>query len=170
MYFGNRSVTLYVEQDMDSTDGVMALFAKNYSPLLIGIDGDNIESLRIEQNGDITNTNGVYGSPVSDIRLKENIVPSTSKLDDILKLNVVNYNFKNKKDKKVLGFIAQEFEQVFPSLVTSRDTRQYDEHGNVISGYEDSRGLKVGMEFAILTKAIQEQQAQIEELKQLINK
>ena len=34
----------------------------------------------------------------------------------------------------------------------------YDEEGNVIyHGYEDTRGLKVGMDFAILVKAIQEQ-------------
>jgi len=136
--------------------------------------GDNV--FQVQYNGDTYNLNGIYGSPVSDIRLKENIVPSTSKLDDILKLNVVNFNYKSdKNNEKKLGFIAQEFEQVFPSLVTVNDTRKYNDGGDVISGYEDSRGLKVGMEFAIFTKAIQEQQeiiknlqTQIDELKSKI--
>lgn len=81
-----------------------------------------------------------------------------------MSLNVKNYNYIG-EDSKQIGFIAQEFEQVFPSLVTERDTREYDEEGNVISGYEDTKGLKVGMEFAIIVKAIQEQQDLINELK-----
>ena len=35
----------------------------------------------------------------------------------------------------------------------------------MLSGYENTKGLKVGMEFAILVKAIQEQQDIINELK-----
>ena len=77
-------------------------------------------------------------------------------------------------EQKQIGFIAQEFEQVFPDLVVKTDTREYDEDGNVTSGLEDTRGLKVGMEFAILTKAIQEQQAIIEsqnsKIEQLISR
>ena len=49
--------------------------------------------------------------------------------------------------------------------MTINDTREYDDNGNVISGLEDARGLKIGMEFAILVKAIQEQQLIIESLK-----
>ena len=59
-------------------------------------------------------------------------------------------------------------QEVFPSLVDQNDTRQYDEDGNLINGLEDALGIKVGMEFAILVKAIQEQQSQIEELKTLL--
>ena len=125
----------------------------------------------IYSNGNLANRNGSYGTISSDIRLKENIANATSKLQDILKLNVVNFNFKDDTDKKKqIGFIAQEFQQVFPSLVSIRDTRKYDEEGNLISGLEDALGVNVGMEFAILVKAIQEQQKQIEELKALINK
>jgi hypothetical protein len=121
-------------------------------------------------NGNLANINGTYGTYSSDIRLKENIIPATSKLEDLMKLNVVNFNFKEDENKmKQIGFIAQEMQQVFPSFVYENDTRKYDEDGNVISGLEDSLGLKVGMEFAILVKAIQEQQAQINELKAQIN-
>jgi hypothetical protein len=116
-------------------------------------------------NGNLANRNGTYGTISSDIRLKENIVPATSKLEDLLKLNVVNFNLKDDQDKKKqLGFIAQEFKEVFPSLVYQKDTRKYDEEGNLISGLEDTLGVQVGMEFAILVKAIQELEARVKEL------
>jgi hypothetical protein len=129
-------------------------------------DTDNVGiRMVIYGNGNLANVNGSYGTYSSDIRLKENIVPATSKLNDLMSLNVVNYNFKNdEKKNKQIGFIAQEFKEVFPSLVYERDTRKYDEQGNVIDGLEDALGLGVGMEFAIIVKAIQEQQELIQEL------
>ena len=120
--------------------------------------------LRVADSGNITNTNGSYGTISSDIRLKENIKPATSKLDDLLKLNVVNFNLIGNEEKHI-GFIAQEMQEVFPSFVYENDTRKYDEDGNLISGLEDALGVKVGMEFAILVKAIQELKAEIDELK-----
>ena len=118
-------------------------------------------------SGNVQNTNGSYGTIASDRRLKENIVPATPKLDDLLRLNVVNFNLIGNEEKNI-GFIAQEMQEVFPSFVHQTDTRKYDEDGNLISGLEDALGLKVGMEFAILVKAIQEQQSQIESLKSRI--
>ena len=130
-----------------------------------------------EDDGDIKNINGSYGTISSDERVKENIVDATSKLDDILSLKVKNFNFIG-DDKKQIGLIAQEVEEVFPSWVNTRDTRIYkthdedgnplEEQGDLVSGHEDGKSLKVGMEFAILTKAIQEQQEIIESLKQRI--
>ena len=118
---------------------------------------------RVADSGNVTNTNGSYGTISSDIRLKENIINATSKLEDIMKLRVVNFNFIDNEQKQI-GFIAQEMEEVFPSLVFKNDTREYDEEGNVISGFEDTRGLKVGMEFALLVKAIQELKAENDSL------
>jgi hypothetical protein len=106
-------------------------------------------------------------SVFSDIRLKTNITNASPKLNDLMKLNVVNYEFVGEYNVlgKQLGFIAQEVEQIFPSLVREQDTRQYDEQGNYIKGYEDTKILKVGMEFAMLVKAMQEQQSIIDSLK-----
>ena len=118
-------------------------------------------------NGDVKNATGVYGTISSDIRLKENITDATSKLEDIMKLRVVNFNLLGNETKQI-GFIAQEMQKVFPSLVDQNDTRQYDEDGNLISGLEDALGIKVGMEFAILTKAIQELKTEIDSLKNQI--
>ncbi len=131
-----------------------------------------------EDDGDIKNINGSYGTISSDERVKENIVEATSKLDDILSLKVKNFNFIG-DNKKQIGLIAQEVEQVFPSWVNTRDTRIYkthDEHGvpleeqgELVSGYEDGKGLKVGMEFAVLVKTIQELNAKIVALESRIN-
>jgi len=135
------------------------------------------DKMRVYSDGDLENVNGAYGTIASDERLKENIIDAKPKLNDILSLKVKNFNFID-NDKKQIGFIAQEFEKVFPSLVKSSDTRVYkthdengvllEEQGELISGYEDTRSLRVGMEFAIITKVIQEQQEIIENLKQRI--
>jgi hypothetical protein len=123
--------------------------------------------MELNSSGDTYNLNGTYGTISSDRRLKENIAPATPKLDDIMKLNVVNFNLIGNENKHI-GFIAQEIQEVFPSFVHQSDTRKYDEDGNVVSGLEDALGVKIGMEFAILVKAIQEQQAQITQQNELI--
>ena len=130
-----------------------------------------------EDDGDIRNINGTYGTIGSDRRIKENIVDATPKLNDILSLQVKNFNLIG-SNKKHIGLIAQDVEQVFPSWVDTRDTRIYKTHdengvllaeqGELISGYEDGKSLKVGMEFAVLVKTIQELNAKIEGLEQRI--
>ena len=79
-----------------------------------------------------SNYNNVYipgnlfvdGSIVSpsDINLKENIVDISTELsDNIMNLKPIQYTFKSdvKKDKQIhYGFIAQDFEELFPELVT----------------------------------------------------
>ena len=71
--------------------------------------------LRIADSGNVTNTNNSYGA-ISDIRLKENISDTTSKLADLLKVKVKNYNLIG-DDKKQIGVIAQELETIFPSMI-----------------------------------------------------
>jgi hypothetical protein len=138
----------------NSTSGTSQAFYR-------GESGAGVKAM-IYTNGSYGSATGTYGSIVSDLRLKENISDATSKLDDILKLRVVNFNITADLDKKKqIGFIAQEFKEVFPSLVFETDTREYDKNGNLIKGLENAMGLSVGMEFAILTKAIQELSAKV---------
>ena len=142
------------------------------------IGGYMANMIDFEDDGDIKNINGSYGTISSDERVKENVVEATSKLDDILSLKVKNFNFIG-DNKKQIGLIAQEVEEVFPSWVNTRDTRIYkthDEHGvpleeqgELVSGYKDGKGLKVGMEFAVLVKTIQELNAKIVALESRIN-
>jgi hypothetical protein len=144
------------QSDLGSTDHAM------YFSCSDGAGGLDTRFI-MRSDGDLDNANGTYGSTVSDIRMKENIVDATGKLEDLKKLNVVNFNYKkDKQEKKLLGFIAQDFEEVFPSLVRTTDMTE-------TGGLEDNKGLKVGMEFAILVKAIQELSAEVETLKQQIN-
>ena len=152
--------------------------AINYSAVTPNVTGDNQflictdttnTKFAIWSSGTAQNRTGTYGTLSSDLRLKENVIESTSKLNDLLSLRVVNFNFKDDADKKKnIGFIAQEFKEVFPSLVYQRDTREYDKDGNIISGYEDSLSLAVGMEFAILVKAIQEMNTKLDSQNQTI--
>lgn len=108
-------------------------------------------------------SNGNYafsGSNVSDRRKKTNInYITTNQLDNILKLKPVTFN--KIADEVVnenihTGFIAQDIMEVgIPNLVM----------GSEEGGY----GLDYDGILALAVKAIQEQQAQIEELKNLIN-
>jgi hypothetical protein len=102
--------------------------------------------------------NGTYTS-VSDKKLKKNISKVTDTyLDKVLGLNIVNYNWKEQEDGSPLelGMIAQEVEELIPSIV--HEGRK-QEDGNIY------KGIQVSSLPYILIKAIQEQQAQIEELK-----
>jgi hypothetical protein len=112
------------------------------------------DKIYILGNGTVSNATGVYGQ-ISDQRLKENIVDATLKLSELNKLRVVNFNLIETPDVKQIGFIAQEVEQVFPSLieeVTKPNTQ------------EVYKSVKTSVLVPILVKAIQEQQAIITDL------
>jgi hypothetical protein len=113
---------------------------------------------RVRGDGNVYNTNGVY-STVSDIKLKENIADATSKLEKLNQVRVVNYNLKDSELKQI-GFIAQELEQVFPSLV--EDNIDKDVSGNDLGTV--TKSVKLTVFIPILVKAIQEQQAIINDL------
>jgi len=77
-------------------------------------------------------------------------------LNEVEQLKPVHYVHKQDKDnKKQVGFIAQDILNVLPE---------------VVSGTEGSYGVSYGQITAVLVKAIQEQQNQIKELKDEIEK
>jgi hypothetical protein len=117
------------------------------------------EIVRVSGNGDFKNATGVYGT-LSDIKLKENIVDTTPKLDKLIQVRVVNYNLKAETGQvahKQLGFVAQELEQVFPGLV--EDSPDKDNDGNSLGTV--TKTVKLSVFIPMLVKAIQEQQALI---------
>jgi hypothetical protein len=118
---------------------------------------------RVADSGNVTNTNGSYGT-ISDIKNKENIVDATPKLDKIKQLQVRNYNFIG-DDLKQIGFVAQEFEQVFPSMV--EEHKDKDAEGKYLG--TTTKSIKTSVLMPILVKAIQEQQAMIENLTTRLN-
>jgi hypothetical protein len=93
----------------------------------------------------------------SDYRLKENVQPMQDALDTISQLNPVTYTWKvNGSDGQ--GFIAHELQAVVPDCVTG-DKDAVDAEGN-----PQYQGVDTSFLVAILVKAIQEQQAMIQDL------
>ena len=123
--------------------------------------GSSAYKFWVADSGNCQNTNGSYGS-FSDAKLKENIVDATPKLDDVMKLRVRNFNLKDDENKtKLLGFIAQEIEQVFPAAVD--ENIDYDEQGNDLGTV--TKAVKTTLLVPILVKAIQELKAEFDEYK-----
>ena len=122
---------------------------------------DNAGAYRflVAGNGNVQNTNGSYGT-ISDVKLKENIVDATSKLDKVNQLQVRNYNLIGDELKQI-GFVAQEFEQVFPSMVEESADKDVD--GNDLG--TTTKTIKTTVLIPILVKAIQELKAELDATK-----
>jgi hypothetical protein len=115
--------------------------------------------------------NGAYtGSwtSVSDEKFKKNISDYNNALDNIMKLRPVTYEMKteeypfmNFEKGTQIGFIAQEMEPIFPSLVVSGAHPGENENDPFI----EYKGINYIGLTPILVKAIQEQQIKIDDLK-----
>jgi len=119
--------------------------------------------LRFHSDGSITNLTNSYAT-WSDIRLKENIVNTSPKLQDLLKVRVVNYNLKgtsNENSNKHIGVIAQELEQLFPDLIDTHELTQEDINAGINEGY---KSVKYSCFSVILIKALQEEHEIINKL------
>lgn len=98
------------------------------------------------------NTNGAW-TVDSDRNLKKNINTMPSVLNRLMQLRPVDYHYKTQKEgeEKVLGFVAQEVKPLFPEMV--------------VTGEDGKLGMTYSTTGVIAIKAIQEQQAEIEQLK-----
>jgi hypothetical protein len=87
----------------------------------------------------------------SSIEYKEDVVPLIldQALETLAELNPVTFRYKAEEDKKHVGFIAEEV----PDLVASKDRK----------------GLSAMDIVGVLTKVVQHQQKEIEELKARLN-
>jgi hypothetical protein len=98
-------------------------------------------------------------SAISDQRLKENIRDLDVGLDAVLALKPRKFDWKEGKGKDIKddrGFIAQEFEEIFPDLIDEwKDPAP--------EGEEPYKTVRQDL-IPVLVKAIQEQQATIEAL------
>lgn len=104
------------------------------------------------------NANGAsqaaFGS-ASDQRIKENIENLPSQLQNILALRPVEFDYiESYGGGHQIGFIAQEMQEVYPDVVSADES---EEQILSITGWSKTE--------ARLVKAIQEQQAMIDELK-----
>ena len=108
---------------------------------------------RIEWNG----SNMVYGN-FSDRRLKTDITPINKHFDILDKLKPVNYKMIDTEHRNY-GFIADELFDVFPQCVAG-ELNKTDKDGNPEYMMVDESGL-----VSILTKCVQGNRAEIQELK-----
>ena len=101
--------------------------------------------LKVDGNGYFSGTL----TEASSLAIKENIENFTPSIDKINKIRPVKYNKKG-SDKKEIGLIAEELEELFPELV------EKDENGNP-SGVNYSRAVTVLLGgFKELYKELQE--------------
>jgi hypothetical protein len=158
-YFGSYIVGLY----LGTTSNHPIQFIQNSG-----------EKMRLNNDGELTigygsTDNGAYKLQVkdsvyvggnvsasayttrSDFNLKDDIFDLKYGLNDVLKLQPVEYTYKSNGSKQ-LGFIAQDIGTILPEVVS----------------FEESMSVNYQAIIPILTKAIQEQQALIKALEQRI--
>ena len=119
----------------------------------------------MEDNGDFHADADViaFSSSVgSDRKLKENIKDMSYGLLDVMKMRAVEFDWKEKRQGvHDIGVIAQEIEEIIPEVV--KDAKS-------IGGSEGThKVVDYGKLASVLIKAIQEQQQQINELKEKLN-
>ena len=94
-------------------------------------------------------TSGGVWTNASDISKKYDLAELDYGLAEVLKMQPATYRYKTDGAKSI-GFIAQEMETIIPE---------------VVSGEEGEKGIAYGLLTAVLVKALQEQQVEIEQLK-----
>lgn len=123
-----------------------------------GTEWGSLGGVSADDNGNATiDANLIVTGDVislSDEREKENITKVESALSIVNAINGVYYNLKSDTEKRHVGVIAQNVEQVLPEVV-------YDSNG--------TKSVAYGNIVGVLIEAIKEQQIQIEELKVKLN-
>jgi len=132
--------------------------ADNNTGWFIRCQDSSAARMYVYSDGDVWTSDA--GTLTSDERLKNNIVDASDKLADVMKLKVRNFEWNTdyhpaKGGEKKLGFIAQELETVFPSLITEHDVARdnkideelYDADDDTqyyVEGDELPEGKKIG--------------------------
>jgi|6_EtaG_2_1085325.scaffolds.fasta_scaffold02198_12 hypothetical protein len=119
--------------------------------------------VRMENNGDVDNTTGAYGT-ISDERIKENITDAPSQWDDLKSIQFRKYNLIN-NDKAMIGCVAQELESVCPGLVSTAEGIRESQGVDI----EGLKSVKQSILFMKGMKALQEALLRIEVLESRIN-
>ena len=109
-----------------------------------------------------TNGSSTSYNTSSDYRLKENVDYDFTALDRVAQLKPARFNFKADENITVDGFLAHEVQDIVPEAVTGEKDAVDDE------GNPDYQGIDQSKLVPLLTKAIQEQQTVIDDLKSRI--
>jgi len=159
MYVGAPIDSASTSTFVSGFNGFGAKVSNNAYFLYTGLNSSDVRTFYVLGTGDVKNTNNSYGA-ISDIKLKENIEDATPKLQDLLKVKVRNYNLIG-DDRKQIGVIAQELEQVFPSMIDESPDRDKDENNLGTT----TKSVKYSVFVPMLIKAIQELKSENDNLK-----
>jgi len=117
--------------------------------------GGSVGYARIMGDGDLENSNNRY-TGISDIKLKQNIEDANSQWDDIKGIRVRKYEFIANPDRKHIGVVAQELEEICPGLVIERIQNEETE--------ETVKSVAYSVLYMKAVKALQEAMERIEQL------
>lgn len=138
---------------------------ENSTRMRLTPQGDLQIGMGVSSNGCLKDGNGtiIAGTCASDSRYKKDIISFQPLLEDFVKLNPVNFNWRTEEfpekgfgQKPSYGFIAQEVEKIFPELV------QTDEKGFKAVNYGKLNIMSI--------QAIKELKQENEELRALLLK
>lgn len=105
----------------------------------------------------------------SDRRAKTNIEPIAYGLNEVLAMNPVQFQWKERPERgEKLGLIAQELLELVPEVVKTHEFEATDENGSLEKKLLERYGVYYTDLIPILIKAMQEQQKQIDTQKQRI--
>lgn len=165
----NKGLVLHVSNGSDENVGIEV----SSSDIAANLHGSvNIyDDLYVD--GNITHTGSI--TQTSDRSLKEEIETLEDAMATIMHLNPTTYKFKgngkynglNLSTGQHYGLIAQEVEEVLPSLVKT-NTHTYNENG--VTKSMDYKSMNYTELIPFLIKAIQEQQQEIDGLKAELEK
>jgi hypothetical protein len=132
---------------------VLWVFKRLANGLIVQTPADRFKPVLI--NSDLYVNGSIYNP--SDKNLKQNIEPITDdKSNSIINLEPVKFNYKDDKEqRKHLGFIAQDVEKIYPELVTG--------------SLNNVKSINYVEFIPLLVLKIQNQQKEIDELREQIN-
>lgn len=153
-----------IGRHVSSGNANLEFWTENYS------SGGYTLKMTITASGNIGAPTGTNIYNASDVRFKQNITTITNGLDKIIGLNPIKFNwiegFEESEDgKDMLGFIAQEVQNVIPEAVENFGNNSITIGETIIDN-----PLRVNEKFIIpvLVKAIQEMNTKSEEQQAII--
>ena len=158
--YGSLVIGQYNSSGSSVTNSATAFNTSNTAFVIgNGVDSSNkSDAFKVMFNGDTTVGGDITIS--SDARLKSNIVSLGSTLSKLLQIDGKFYEMKGKQK---IGVLAQEIQEVFPELVSEDDNEM------LAVNYQGLVPVLINALKEQESKII-DQQTQIDELKELVNK